>query len=207
MRRVLAARAVKIKEVTMLDFIVEAGISSERGQRMIRMRNVAFGACVLTLIACQSAFSDVYMWKDPSTGSSKISNLAPAWYRSGGNSNGPRVIVLRGNRVIDDTRLRTEERQQLRRTVERQRVTEPQLQPSQSNVQVQVPQGLEGYRDYLTKQASQYQEDYQRHSDNVRAIDEKIKAIKERGAQINRDIQRTYRERVNACNPSVQRCD
>jgi len=147
---------------------------------MSRMRNVALCACVLTLIACQSAFADVYMWKDPSTGSTKISNLVPTWYSSRDKLNGPRVIVLRGNSVIDDTRLPMEQRQQLRRTVERQRVAEPQLQPSQSNVQVQVPQALEDYRDNLKRQASQYLEDYQRHSDNVRAADEKIKQYQER---------------------------
>lgn len=45
------------------------------------------------------AVADMYTWRDPETGRTRMSNIPPPWVRDG--SSGPRVEVIRGNRVID----------------------------------------------------------------------------------------------------------
>jgi hypothetical protein len=58
------------------------------------------------------ALGEVYTWRDAAA--TRISNLPPPWYRLEGVVNGPRVIVTRNDRVIDDTNLSIEERRLLR---------------------------------------------------------------------------------------------
>jgi hypothetical protein len=45
----------------------------------------------------------IYTWRDPHTGSYRVSSLAPDWYRPDADVSGPRVIVSHGGAVIDDT--------------------------------------------------------------------------------------------------------
>lgn len=57
-------------------------------------------ALVLTAAALPTAsMADMFIWKDPETGRTRMSNIPPLWLRDG--SIGPRVEVLRGNRPID----------------------------------------------------------------------------------------------------------
>jgi hypothetical protein len=63
------------------------------------------------LLACP-AFGQVYSWKE--AGATRVSNEPPNWYRSYEPVSGPRVLVMLGNRVIDDTGLPMEKRVALR---------------------------------------------------------------------------------------------
>ena len=58
------------------------------------------------------AFGQVYSWKE--AGSTHFSNEPPGWYRDYEPVKGPRIIVLAGNRVIDDTSLPMAKRMALR---------------------------------------------------------------------------------------------
>ena len=58
------------------------------------------------------AMAEVYIWKE--AGATRISTEPPPWYRVEGPVNGPRVVVTKGRRVVDDTGLRMEERWRLR---------------------------------------------------------------------------------------------
>ena len=51
------------------------------------------------------AFAQVYVWKDPETGQTKMSNVAPPWYRVNQPAvrGAPRTQVLLNGSVIDDT--------------------------------------------------------------------------------------------------------
>jgi len=48
-----------------------------------------------------AAVADMYIWKDPQTGGTRMSNIPPPWLRDG--SGGPQVEVVRENKVIDVT--------------------------------------------------------------------------------------------------------
>jgi hypothetical protein len=61
-------------------------------------------------LACAPALAQVYSWKDPASGQSRFSNIAPPWYNRGESVSGPRVIATLGDRVIDDTALAYEQR-------------------------------------------------------------------------------------------------
>ena len=65
------------------------------------------------LLASAPALAQVYSWRDPATGQSKFSNIAPPWYNRGEAVSGPRVVATVGDRVIDDTALPYEERLRL----------------------------------------------------------------------------------------------
>ena len=58
------------------------------------------------------AFGQVYSWKE--AGSTRFSNEPPGWYRAYEPVRGPRIIVVAGNRVIDDTSLPMAKRMVLR---------------------------------------------------------------------------------------------
>ena len=66
---------------------------------------------LLFLPAC-AAFGQVYSWKE--AGVTRISNAPPAWYSTYEPVKGPRVRVMMGNRLIDDTGLPMEKRLALR---------------------------------------------------------------------------------------------
>lgn len=53
------------------------------------------------VLACLpwAAAADMYTWKDPQTGRTRMSNSPPQWLREG--LPGPRVEVMRGNKLID----------------------------------------------------------------------------------------------------------
>jgi hypothetical protein len=74
---------------------------------------VLVAVAILALAPCRSGFADVYAWKDAATGRTKISNLAPPWYKRGEEVAGPDVVVNRGPNVIDDTRLPLARRREL----------------------------------------------------------------------------------------------
>lgn len=56
-------------------------------------------------IACTTmpASAQMYMWKDPETGQTKMSNSRPAWFRSNDGVRGPRTQLILNGKVIDDT--------------------------------------------------------------------------------------------------------
>ena len=77
------------------------------------MRNsttLCFGLAAAFALAGEPARAQVYSWKDPATGQSRLSNIAPPWYSRGENVSGPRVIATLGARVVDDTALAYERR-------------------------------------------------------------------------------------------------
>ncbi len=45
-----------------------------------------------------AAMADMYTWKDPQTGRTRMSNIPPPWLRD--SSAGPKVEVIRGNQLI-----------------------------------------------------------------------------------------------------------
>lgn len=65
------------------------------------------------LPAAAPARAQMYSWREPATGQSKLSNIPPAWYIRGEPARGPRVVATLGGRVIDDTALPYEERLRL----------------------------------------------------------------------------------------------
>jgi hypothetical protein len=69
-----------------------------------------FGLTAALLLAASPALAQVYSWKDPTTGQSKFSNIPPPWYSRSNIVRGPRVVATIGDRVIDDTALRYEDR-------------------------------------------------------------------------------------------------
>lgn len=60
------------------------------------------------------AVAQVYQWEDAETGARRLSNIAPAWYRKPSDKPCPRVLVFDNGRLIDDTALPSEQRQELR---------------------------------------------------------------------------------------------
>ena len=77
---------------------------------MIDSSALRFGLAAAIALACAPALAQVYSWKDPVSGQSRFSNIAPSWYSRGENVSGPRVIATLGDRVIDDTALAYEQR-------------------------------------------------------------------------------------------------
>ena len=64
----------------------------------------------------QVAQAQVYSWQEPQSGATRMSNVAPAWYRKYPEvTTGPRVIVTLDARVVDDTALALEKRLELMR--------------------------------------------------------------------------------------------
>jgi hypothetical protein len=80
---------------------------------MNRSRAARIAASVLALALCETGVADVYTWKDPSTGRTRISNFAPPWYKRGEEPVRSHVVVTRGTSLIDDTRLPLDKRLQL----------------------------------------------------------------------------------------------
>jgi hypothetical protein len=66
---------------------------------------------LLAVPACPAS-AQVYSWKE--AGATRISNVAPAWYRADAPANGPRIVVVAGTRVVDDTALPMERRMAMR---------------------------------------------------------------------------------------------
>ena len=80
--------------------------------------------CGLTL-AAQAAHAQLYTWKD-TEGKVTIRNTPPPWYKESEKSRGPRVQVLRDNKVLDDTAWPLERRQEGRSQAAREAVAPPQ---------------------------------------------------------------------------------
>ncbi len=57
-------------------------------------------ALVIAALVSSSAASQVYIWRDPNTGTVQMDGSAPSWYRSG---QGPRVQLWQGFNIVDDT--------------------------------------------------------------------------------------------------------
>lgn len=72
-----------------------------------------------------AAHAQLYTWKD-AEGNVTIKNAPPSWYRESERSRGPRVQVLRGGKVIDDTAWSLEKRQEGRAQSARQEVPRAQ---------------------------------------------------------------------------------
>lgn len=77
---------------------------------MRNCKTFCFAFAVALALASAPAAAQVYSWRDPATGQSRISNIAPPWYSRGEIVNGPRVIATAGGKVIDDTALSYEKR-------------------------------------------------------------------------------------------------
>lgn len=63
-----------------------------------------FGALVLVVaaLAASPAAADVFVWKDPQTGKTRMSNIAPPWLREPvPGRRVPTVDVIRDRKVID----------------------------------------------------------------------------------------------------------
>ena len=72
-----------------------------------------FGLAAAFLVACEPVFAQMYSWKDPASGQTRFSNIAPPWYSRGEILSGSRVIATIGDRVIDYTALAYEQRLRL----------------------------------------------------------------------------------------------
>lgn len=77
---------------------------------MINSTALRFGLGAAIALACAPALAQMYSWKDPASGQSRFSNIAPPWYHRGESVSGPRVVATLGDRVIDDTALGYEQR-------------------------------------------------------------------------------------------------
>lgn len=75
------------------------------------------GMRLVTAVAClaviETARAQVYVWRDPASGVTRVSNFAPAWYARNQGMDGPRVVVTLGSRIVDDTSLPLEARLEL----------------------------------------------------------------------------------------------
>lgn len=75
-------------------------------------------ALILSAAVCTvsaPALSQVYQWKDPESGATRISNTAPSWFRHAyGENRNPRVQVFYYGVLVDDTSLPFEARMGLR---------------------------------------------------------------------------------------------
>lgn len=69
---------------------------------------------MLFLFCALPAAAQVYQWDDADTGARRLSNIAPSWYRKPDGKPCPRVQVFDNGRLIDDTGLPAERRQELR---------------------------------------------------------------------------------------------
>jgi len=68
---------------------------------------------MLLMLASAASLAQVYSWKDPESGATKISNLAPPWYTVRAEVRGPRTLATLGGKLIDDTALPYEKRVEL----------------------------------------------------------------------------------------------
>lgn len=80
---------------------------------MMRLLRPALAAALAAAATLASA--QVYTWKDPADGGTRVSSFPPSWYAPSAPVRGPRVVVTRGQRVVDDTALTLEERERLAR--------------------------------------------------------------------------------------------
>jgi hypothetical protein len=67
---------------------------------------------LLFLLLPLPALADVYIWKEGDR--TQMSAKPPPWYRADERVDGPRVTVMKGRRVMDDTDLPMQERWRLR---------------------------------------------------------------------------------------------
>lgn len=77
------------------------------------MRNsklLCIGLAAALILVSKLAVAQMYSWKDPATGQSRFSSIAPPWYKRSEGVSGPRVIATLGEKVIDDTALSYEDR-------------------------------------------------------------------------------------------------
>ncbi|MSP96503.1 MAG: DUF4124 domain-containing protein [Betaproteobacteria bacterium] len=92
-------------------------------RRILRATFCSF--VLLTSALCpQAAQAQLYSWKD-AEGNVTIKNVPPPWYRESERAPGPRVQVLRGGKVIDDTAWSAEKRQEGRTQSARQEAGRP----------------------------------------------------------------------------------
>ena len=57
---------------------------------------------VALLLPCAAANADVFMWKDPKTGKTQMTNIAPQWLREAKpGARIPKVEVIRDGKVLD----------------------------------------------------------------------------------------------------------
>jgi hypothetical protein len=91
----------------------------------------ALGAGALLLsLAGGPALADVYIWKDPVTGRTRMTNIPPPWVRDPApGQRVPRVEVIREGRVIDPATA----------------LANPQ--PRQAPVEVEAPQSTREFED------------------------------------------------------------
>ncbi len=62
--------------------------------------SVALLLCAMFIAMDCSA--DVYVWKDPQTGATRITSMPPPWLKSpGAHRRAPKVEVIRGTKVMD----------------------------------------------------------------------------------------------------------
>ena len=80
------------------------------------MRARAALVALLLAAVSQVTQAQVYAWREPHSGATRMSNIAPAWYRPYPDvAAGPRVIVTLGPKVLDDTALPLDKRLELAR--------------------------------------------------------------------------------------------
>ena len=82
---------------------------------MLEMRLLPFVLLPLSF----ASHAEMYSWREGV--SLKVSNNAPGWYRLDRPVLGPRVVVMQGKHVIDDTGLPMEDRRRLRPSLKPQR--------------------------------------------------------------------------------------
>lgn len=63
------------------------------------MKHASIASALLLAALPLAAAADMYSWKDPQSGRTRMSNSPPQWLREG--LAGPRVEVIRENKVID----------------------------------------------------------------------------------------------------------
>ena len=61
---------------------------------------------LLLLLVSTAAGARMYQWQDPTSKSMQFSGVPPAWYRSPGAGQLPRVRVFEGGTLVDDTQIR-----------------------------------------------------------------------------------------------------
>ena len=70
-------------------------------QSIATVATFALVAATLALVAVPAG-ADVFVWKDPQTGRTRMSNIAPAWVRDPQpGQRAPKVEVVRDRKVID----------------------------------------------------------------------------------------------------------
>ncbi len=86
-----------------------------------RFQQAVFAGLLLlvSLPLSQVAEAQLYSWKD-AEGNVTIKNAPPSWYKEAERSRGPRVQVMRGGKIIDDTAWPLERRQEGRAKSARQ---------------------------------------------------------------------------------------